>query len=77
MLGLDLAGADRDSILGEKPNLTGALPTTLEDLSAALREGRFEEIADMRAEDLAEPRQDTRNALRIALGIGVSLTRST
>jgi hypothetical protein len=65
ILALDLAAADRHSILGQKLNLTRVLPTSLEDLSKAFRQGRFEEIASAPAEEVAKARNDARNAVAV------------
>lgn len=62
ILALDLAASDKHAILGQKLNFVELLPTGLENVSAAFRLGRFEDIADMPAEAVAIARDDARNA---------------
>jgi hypothetical protein len=66
---LDLTKAGSDSILGKKLNLIELLPSGLENVSAAIRLGNFERVANAPAQEIAGARDDAKNSVAIALNL--------
>jgi hypothetical protein len=62
---LDLKRSGSDLILGQKLNLLELLPSGLAELSTAISRGRFEDIADAPAHEIAKARDDARNGVLI------------
>jgi hypothetical protein len=63
----DFEQSEKDTILGQKLNLIGALGPTLRDISEAFRDQTLSEMLTASDAELFSARDDVRNAMRVGL----------